>query len=167
MENTPSPAPPAASRAWWRHPLVPCGAVALALVAVGDEYPLTPFPMYSNIDHSADMLMVKNEKDEILPMSRLFNIGSAQGKKRLETELQKVAGTKDYEKTSPEQRAKAGSVFLTKLWEGRDKGDVDRLAHTPQRLRAVIRTVSMEGTKFKDEQFLMAEINVAQEGGAP
>lgn len=151
----------------WRHPLPLCAVVAICLVSIGDKYPLTPFPMYSNIDTSADLLMIRNEKDEILPTSRLFNVSSAQGKKRFESTLKEVAGTKDYEDASPEKRQKAGEAFLKKLWESRDKSDVAKLSQAPQKLRAVIRTVSMNGSEFKDHETVVAELDVSKEGGAP
>lgn len=146
---------------WWLYPLLLCGGVAVLLVAVGDQYPLSPFPMYSNIDTSADMLLIRNENDAILPMSRLFNVGSAQGKKRFESELKEAAGTKEYEEADPEKRRQAGVTFLTKLWAGRDKSDVAKLPQPPQKIRAVIRTIAMDGTDFSDTQTVIAELDVS------
>lgn len=146
---------------------MPCAIVAAALTAIGDAYPLSPFPMYSNIDTSADMLLVTNEKDEVLPLSRLFNSGSAQLKKRYEKVLQKSAGTREYEKASESERRAAGEAFLKDLWADRDKGDVAKLAAPPASLRLKIRTFTMEGTNFSDKMTPIAEWTPAVEGGAP
>ncbi|MES2705906.1 MAG: hypothetical protein V4726_04815 [Verrucomicrobiota bacterium] len=163
---------PSDKRPWWKHPLLPCVVIAAVLVRLGElpageQYPLTSFPMYSNLESSADMLMIRNERDELLPMSRLFNVGSAQVKKRFESTLREVAGTKNYEEVSPEKLQQAAGSVLKKLWDARDKGDVARLAQPPRKLRAIIRTVSMNGTDFKDEQTVVGELDVSQEGGAP
>ncbi len=164
MSDSESNAP---QRRWWQHPLVPCAAVAVLLVAVGDAYPLSPFPMYSNIDTSANMLLVTNEKDEALPLSRLFNSGSAQLKKRFEKELQDQTGTREYQDVKPEQQVAAGQAFLRDLWAGRDKGDVAKLPAPPQVLRLKIRTMTMNGTEFGDTIHPIADLAVTGEGGEP
>ena len=149
------------------HPLIPCAALAVVLVAIGDAYPLSPFPMYSNIDTSADILLVTNEKDEVLPLSRLFNSGSAQLKKRFEKTLQKVAGTREYEDAPEAKRRAAGMEFLKDLWAGRDAGDVAKLPSAPLELRLKMRTVTVEGTQFKDATSGIAEMTLTKEGSTP
>lgn len=138
-----------------RHPAFLCVLVALILKLIGDAWPLSHFPMYSSISDSADILFVTNEKDEPLPMSRLFNVGSAQSKKRFETYLKKVAQTRKYEEATEEQRRRAGEELLENLWAGRDEGDVADYA--PRVLRLKMRTVSMRGNEFQDRSTLLAE----------
>lgn len=152
----------------WQYPPLLAAGLALALVAIGEAYPFSHFPMYSAIESSADMLLVTNEKDEVLPLSRLFHSGSAQLKKRFEKELQTRAGTREYEKADPAKLQAAGEAFLSKLWEGRDAGDVAKLATPPQLLRLKIRTMTMEGTRFVDETHVISEISVTPKaGGTP
>lgn len=122
--------------------------------------------MYSRLGEArADMLLITNEADKPLPMSKLFNVGSAQGKKRFESELKEVSGTKEYEDTTPEKRRQAGETFLANLWKDRDASDVAKW--NPQLFRLKIRTVALEDGKFLDTTTLIAEMAVPQtEGGA-
>ena len=122
--------------------------------------------MYSRLGEArADMLLITNENDQPLPMSKLFRTGSAQGKKRFESELKDVSGTKEYEDTTPEKRREAGAKFLAKLWENRDAGDVAQ--YNPKTFRLKIRTVALDDGKFTDDITLIAEMPVPQtEGGA-
>lgn len=155
---------PAAVKAFWRHPAGLCATLGVALVIIGDKYPLSNFPMYSNLgkieDTSADLMLITNEADRPLPMSKLFDVGSAQGKKRFESILQKVAGTKEYEDAPPDKRRAAGEAFLAKLWEARDEDDVE--SFNPREFRLKIRTVAMRHGVFSDTTTEIATMTVPQ-----
>ena len=141
----------------WLGWLVACFPVAIALVAIGDQFPFSPFPMYSNIDSSADVLFVTNRKDEPLAISSLFDVGSAQAKKRFEKELLAVADTRDYEKATKEQVNLAAQSFLQQLWKDRKVKKTEALEMDG--LRAHVITISLDAnSKFQRTEQLLGEI---------
>lgn len=141
----------------WLGWLIACFPVAIALVGIGDQFPFSPFPMYSNIDSSADVLFVTNRKDEPLAISSLFDVGSAQAKKRFEKELLAVADTRDYEKATKEQVNLAAQSFLQQLWKDRKVKKTEALQGDG--LRAHVITISLDAnSKFQRTEQLLGEI---------
>jgi hypothetical protein len=141
----------------WLGWLVACPPLAIALVAIGDQFPFSPFPMYSNIDSSADVLYVTNRQDEPLAISSIFDVGSAQAKKRFEKELQAVADTRDYEKATREQVNLAAQSFLQQLWKDRKVKKTEALELDG--LRAHVITISLDAdSKFQRTEQLLGEI---------
>lgn len=135
----------------WRLRLAACMVIAILLVAIGDQYPFSPFPMYSKLDSSADVLYVADQNGKPLALGKLFNVGSAQAKKRFEKELLLLAQTRDYEKAKPEQVHAAAVKFLETLWKDRREHRTVKLDLT--QLKAQIITISMD----QNEQFQRAE----------
>lgn len=143
---------------WLRWPL-PCLGLAILLVVIGDQFPFTPFPMYSNVEPSADVLFVTDEQDEPLAISTLFDVGSAQAKKRFEKELLTVSNTRDYEKASPEQVTRAAESFLQQLWKDRKPKRTDALNF--QKLRARIITITLDDrSKLQRQEHALGEISL-------
>ena len=141
----------------WPWLLAACLAIAIALIGIGDQFPFSPFPMYSNIDSSADVLYVTNRKDEPLAISSLFDVGSAQAKKRFEKELLAVAETRDYEKATKEQVNLAARSFLQQLWKDRKIKKTEALEG--EGLRAHIITISLDSdSKLKRTEQLLGEL---------
>ena len=134
MENSTSEtvAPPPGRRL--QHPVVLCLIVAILLAVVGDQYPLSPFPMYSNIENSTNVLFLTNEKDEPIAMSPYFDVGSAQGKKRFEDLVQRKSKskTRNHLQATEEEVATAGKEFLEDLWKEclKKKARQEKLART-------------------------------------
>ena len=144
-------------KANWPWLLAACLAIAIALIGIGDQFPFSPFPMYSNIDSSADVLYVTNRKDEPLAISSLFDVGSAQAKKRFEKELLAVAETRDYEKATKEQVNLAARSFLQQLWKDRKTKKTEALEGDG--LRAHIITISLDSdSKLKRTEQLLGEL---------
>ena len=137
------------------HPLFLCIAIAFALVGIGDQYPFSPFPMYSRIDGTAEVLFVSNEKDEPLPLSKVFGHGSAQLKKRFESNLQDVAGTKDWWKTTDAQRQEAATRFLARETVKLDAAK--RAKYPASALKVWLISITMEGGQFQKQQVLMGQ----------
>ena len=139
---------------WW---LIACFPAAIALVAIGDQFPFSPFPMYSNIDSSADVLFVTNRKDEPLAISSLFDVGSAQAKKRFEKELLAVADTRDYERATKEQVNLAAQSFLQQLWKDRKVKKTEALQGDGLRVHVI--TISLDAnSRFQRTEHLLGEI---------
>lgn len=135
----------------WRVKLGACLVVAILLVVIGDQYPFSPFPMYSKLDSSADVLYVADQEGKPLALGPLFNVGSAQAKKRFEKELLSLAKTRDYEVAKPEQVQQAATIFLQNLWKDRREHRTTKLNLT--QLKAQIITISMD----ENQQFRRVE----------
>lgn len=135
------------------HPVILCIIIAFILVGIGDQYPFSPFPMYSRIDGKAEVLYVTNEKDEPMPLSKMFGNGSAQLKKRFESNLFDVAKTKDWWKTTEPQRQDAADRFLSREIE---KLDASKRAKYPaSSLKVWLISVTMDGSNFNKEHVFM------------
>lgn len=149
-------------RPTWPRWLVACIVIAFALVGIGDQYPLSPFPMYSNVEPSVDILYVTDQNDKPLAISSLFDVGSAQGKKRFEKELYAISKTRDYENAKPKDVNKAAENFLTKLWAGRNNSQVKKTdALGLKQLKARIITVSLdEQSKFDRHEHPLGQIDI-------
>ena len=138
-----------------RQPVFWSVIVAIALVAIGDRYPFSHFPMYSKVDGKADILYITNEKDEPLPMRTIFRVGSAQGKKRYENTLKKISGKRDTDRVSDEERRKAGAAFLSALAD--DAKEKELANYKPVAIRAWLKSVSMESGTFEETLVMLAE----------
>ncbi len=135
----------------YKRRLALCFALAFVLVAIGDQYPFSPFPMYAKLEPEADVLYVADELGQPLPMAKLFNVGSAQGKKRFEKELLDVAKTRDYERVPADKVEEAARRFLAALWKDRKTWRTDSL--TIKGLKAQIITISVDA----EAQFVRRE----------
>lgn len=135
------------------HPVILCIIIAFILVGIGDQYPLSHFPMYSRIDGKAEVLYVTNEKDDPMPLSKMFGNGSAQLKKRFESNLFDVAKTKDWWKTTEPQRQEAADRFLAREMEKLDASK--RKKYPASSLKVWLISVTMDGSNFNKEHVFM------------
>jgi hypothetical protein len=143
-----------------------CVAIAFALVGIKDQYPFSPFPMYSNISPSVDVLYVTDQKDEPLAISSLFDVGSAQSKKRFEKELQSVAKTNEHQKAKPEQIQAAAEKFLKDLWSSRKVHKTDPMGL--EKIKARMITIKLdEQSAFQRTERALGEITVSSPTPAP
>jgi hypothetical protein len=135
-------------------------AIAFALIGIGEKFPFSPFPMYANVEPTADVLYVTDDQNRPLALSSIFGVGSAQAKKRFEKELQILTKTRDYEKAAPELLAQAGATFLTTLWKDRKASKLP--AEPLQGLQAWILTISAapEGG-FRKETHPVGKIKIS------
>ena len=144
----------------WRPKLVASIIIAILLVVIGDQYPFSPFPMYSKLDSSADVLYVADQDGKPLALGALFNVGSAQAKKRFEKELLLLAKTRDYELAKPEQIQQAAQTFLKNIWQDRREHRTTKLNIT--QLKAQIITISMDDNQqFKKVEQTLGTLAVA------
>lgn len=113
--------PPAAGLRFLTHPVTLCVVVALALTGIGDQYPFSPFPMYSDIGEDADVLFLTDQDGKLVPLSSVFGISSAQAKKQFKDSLYRASAgagkTRNHDQASPEAIAAAARDFLEGMWE--------------------------------------------------
>lgn len=162
--HTPHPLPlfvntiPSRLRRWWlKVPFRHVTAVVLACYLIGDQFPFSDFPMYSNFDTEADVYFVTDQNDQPLAMKRTFKTPSSGTKKRFKKELGKIVNPsgRDTKEAKPDELARAGKIVLNSLVE-----DV-RLAAVPEgttAFRLYRRTFRMENdTPSDDKPELLAE----------
>lgn len=152
---------PTPARWWQRFAYVEVAVVALLLCAIGDKFPFSPFPMYSNPDTSADVLFVTDDRDRVVHTKDAFNLPASGAKKDYEGILQRIAGTKEYEDAKPEQVKLAGEQMLQKLLDSRTKKWA-AYAEGAGSLRLKVFTVTYKDGKFTETTRLLAERPLAK-----
>jgi hypothetical protein len=138
-----------------RLPLYLSVILALMLVAIGDQFPFSPFPMYAKVDRRAEVFYVTNERDEVVPTSPIFGTSSAQLKKQFEQYLEGIAKTRDYERASEPQLAAAGDRMLDYLFAKLRAHKVARLKST--RLKIWLLSINAESGTFQKSRRVVGE----------
>lgn len=157
---------PAQLRRWWlKVPFRHMTAVVVACYIIGDEFPFSDFPMYSNFDTEADVYYVTDQRDKPVAMKRAFKTPSSGTKKRFKKELGKIVNPagRDTKQAQPEELARAGRIVLATLVE-----DL-RPASLPEgttSVRLYRRTFRMEDDKLSDDKpELLAEQTLTSSNG--
>jgi hypothetical protein len=104
-------------RIWRAAPFGPMLLLVLFLFVVKERYPFSNFPMYSNLDHEADIIYITGQADQALPMEKVFRTGSGTTKKMYKKELNaltKTTGRKLVHATA-EDRAEAGRAVMATM----------------------------------------------------
>ncbi len=106
-------------RQWGRLPFRHVILLVLGLAVVGEFYPFSNFPMYSNIVDEADVVYVTDQNDRILPMQVLFRTASSSAKKTYKRNLRDLCGPagRSTDEATAAERAEAGRVTLAALHE--------------------------------------------------
>ena len=76
--------PASIATAWRRVKSVPFAAVffiAVALQCIGEQFPFSPFPMYSGFSKETTVLYVTNAADQPLAIKRVFRLDASKVKK--------------------------------------------------------------------------------------
>lgn len=117
MSENASPPAPLLRRLWGYLPFRHMTVLVIALYLIGDQFPFSNFPMYSNFDNEADVFFVTDQKDQPLPMEGVFKTGSSSAKKRFKKELGKICNPKgrDTKQSTLEERHAAGEIILGTL----------------------------------------------------
>ncbi len=106
-------------------PYLPVFILATALYFIGDQFPFSNFPMYSNLPEGADGVFVTTEKGEFVPMTRTFNVSSQTSRKMFTRELKtilKARGEGDTKMATETEVQRAAQIVLTELVRrGRDR----------------------------------------------
>lgn len=93
-------------------------AATVLLYLIGEQYPFSNFPMYSDMDNESDVLYVTNQADKPLPMERLFGTSTSTQKKIFLAELEDICNprNRDTRDALPEERREAGEKLMEKLF---------------------------------------------------
>jgi hypothetical protein len=103
---------------WRAVPFGPMFVLVLFLFGVKEYYPFSDFPMYSNLDHEADIIYLTDQADQALPMQKVFRTGSGTAKKMYKKELNaltKTTGRKLVHATAEDRAAAGRAVMATML----------------------------------------------------
>ncbi|MCB1098334.1 MAG: hypothetical protein KDN22_22365 [Verrucomicrobiae bacterium] len=144
-----------------RHaPLALMVAMVVGLYLIGDEYPFSNYPMYSNFDEEALVFFISDENGIPLKMRDVFDKSSSDAKKIYKNHLRRLAKDAkipdDQEPSLTLKQAAGRSVLDQFLTQHKRPDFADQLAdHTA--LQAHLRRVWLEDGKFHDEFTLLAE----------
>lgn len=108
---------------WWlKVPFRHMAALVLALLIIGEQFPFSNFPMYSNFGTDADVMYVTDQNDQPISMKPLLKTSSSSAKKRYKKELSNVCkkSGRDIEEATAEERQKAGAITLKSLVDDLD-----------------------------------------------
>lgn len=118
-------------------------ALVVALMIIGEHFPFSNFPMYSNFGTDADVMFVTDQNNEPVYMKPLFNTSSSSAKKRYKKELSTICkkGGHDISEATTEERNEAGSNVLKSLMD-----DIDHNQLPPHitELRLQLRTFEFD-----------------------
>lgn len=98
-------------------PFVSTLAIVLLLQIVGEQFPFSPFPMYSGFSDETTVLYVTDAKDAPLPIKEYFRLSASKVKKAYNTELKRICKAKGYDDgdAKPEDLQAAGQATLAFL----------------------------------------------------
>lgn len=145
---------------WERLPFRYMTLLVILLMVVKEHFPFSNFPMYSNFDNEADVIFVTDQKDQPVPMSKVFRTGSAATKKVYKSELSDLCRPqgRDTEQSLLAERQAAGVVVLKQL-KGKIKPGI--LAPDVDALRLYRRTFRLEDGVFREPPFeQLAEVKL-------
>ncbi|HEY5744096.1 MAG TPA: hypothetical protein VIS99_16345 [Terrimicrobiaceae bacterium] len=123
------------------------------LMVVGENYPFSNFPMYSNLEEEATYFVVVNARDEIMPYVPNFRSRSSYVPKALKTERRKL---EKQGLTSEVALREAGkSVLLSLVQRAEPQKREDLLG---KGLKLVEVRISVGSSRLQEEQTVVAEI---------
>ena len=127
-------------------------SVALLLL-VGENYPFSNFPMYSNLEEESVYFVVVNGRGETLPYVPNFRSRSSYVPKALKTERRKL----EKEGLSPEVAlSRAGRNVLLYLVERAEPQKREGLLRNGLKLIEV--RISVDAARLREDQEVVAEI---------
>lgn len=115
-----------------------CLLVVLALHLIGEEYPFSPFPMYSNFHNDARVVWIADQDGHPLATSDHFGLRASTIKKVLDQRARELAG--DHLKRSQpvpsedELERQAAVLVLEELWTDRRPERLERAGVTSLQL---------------------------------
>lgn len=151
----------AASRLW-RMPFRLCLLVTLLLHSVGEEYPFSNFPMYSNFQREARVVWVSDENGDPVPTNDYFGRRTSTIKKIFDTRISE--GRREAKRadapvpTNDEVAPAAAARVLEDLWKGR-RGDKLEKSGVAE-LRFMERVIRFEGDRFVESEVQLASMPV-------
>lgn len=146
-----------------RRSFLALGVVVVALALIGDEFPFSDFPMYSNFDSEVRVVYLADQKGEPLPCQRVAGTASSQVKKRYKAARRKLGGPRE-DNGDPHLRRNAGAMVLEDLIQRiRDPEKPHRLEWLRENrpdcagLQLVEIIIRREGSAITEEERVLAE----------
>lgn len=154
---------PASAAGRWERvrnaPLALLAAMVAVLYLIGDEYPFSNYPMYSNFDEEALVFFIADENGNPLQMRDLFDKSASDAKKIYKSHLERLcreAGV-DAEDAPAALSEAAGRKVLEQLLGEHRRPDFSSVTAGVNVLQARLRRVWLEDGVFHDEFTLLAE----------
>ena len=141
-----------------RWPFVSVFAIAIALQLIGEQFPFSPFPMYSGFSKETTVLYVTDAKDQPLPIKNYFRLSASKVKKAFNTELKNVCKKNGYDDgmaTSEDYRA-AGQYTLQFLKTQTRAGALAKIQKHGMKLQRI--SLLMDEKGFHQETEMVGEI---------
>ncbi|MGK0185998.1 MAG: hypothetical protein ACI9R3_001781 [Verrucomicrobiales bacterium] len=140
-------------------PLALMATMVIVLYVIGDEYPFSNYPMYSNFDEEALIFFISDENDIPLNMRDVFDKSSSDAKKIYKTHLNRLSKTQGIKMkdASVELQRAAGRAVLDQLLKEHKRDDFAKETDGCTELRAQLRKVWLEDGDFHDEFTVLAK----------
>jgi hypothetical protein len=154
---------PATESLWQRIRSVPLAlmvAMVVGLYLIGDEYPFSNYPMYSNFDEEALIFFISDENGTPLEMREVFDKSASDAKKIYKNHLQRLAKDADIaddQEPPLTMMQEAGRKVLDQFLTEHKRPDFTEQMAAHSALQAHLRRVWLEDGKFHDEFTLLAE----------
>lgn len=142
-----------------RLPLALMITMVCVLYLIGDEYPFSNYPMYSNFDEEALVFFISDANGTPLKMRKVFDKSSSDAKKIYKTHLRRLSMDAGIQmKDAPlELRRAAGRTVLDQFLKEHKRADFMEHTAGVTALQAQLRRVWLEDGDFHDEFTLLAE----------
>ena len=127
-------------------------SVALLLI-VGENYPFSNFPMYSNLEDEAVYFIVRNSRGETLPYVTSFRSRSSYVPKALKAERRKLEKEGMSSEAALTQAGKNVMRYLLERAEPQKREDLLRNG-----LRLIEVRISVNDSRLKEEESIVAEL---------
>mgnify|MGYP006906265302 CR=1 FL=1 len=152
-----------------RHPLFVMWAIVVFSLIVKESYPLSHFPMYSNIEPKSHYFYLANGNGEPLKGKRYFGIAMSNMKKKYHSFLTPLAEVRSDEAGKRIKASELGEAdqeqcgqnlidYLLPRGEARGSWKRDK----PDVLRLVRIDIKREGTVLKETKRVIAERSIAK-----
>lgn len=122
----------------WRIPFRLCLLVTLLLHVIGEEYPFSDFPMYSNFQNDARVAWIADQDGKPVASSEFFGLRVSTIKKILDRRMRDLAreGRERDGQAPPEDELarQAAALVLEELWQERRSNRLEAAGITEIRL---------------------------------
>ena len=135
----------------------------VVLRVIGDEFPFSDFPMYSNFDHEVTVVYLADGNGNPLPTQRVVDTASSQVKKRYKAARKALGGEREEDGPEHDEFVQPAAHRVLDDLAGRiDWKWVDR--HAPGLDRMVLRRITCRrvGTTIEQREETLGEREVSR-----
>ena len=136
--------------------------IVVALYFIGEWFPFSNFPMYSNFDEEARVVFVTDEHGEALPMKRLFRRASSSSKKMYKSRLNRICREKGIktEDAGDDERRAAAAWVLDELLKLKRPKRFEELTAGKSGLQLGIERIILDDGAMRNERTVLAEVSL-------